>query len=68
MWTLVQRLELAICEMLILNLLLYGLFRVLISGKVFKDTWNKLPVALKVLTNDGGISPTSAVCFHNLSQ
>ena len=70
MSTLVQRLEKAACEMLFLNLLLdlYGSFCLLISGMVFKGTWNKLPVALKVLTNDSGISPTSVVRFHKLSQ
>ena len=57
-------------RLLLFNLLLDlpDSFCVLISGMVFKGTWNKLPVALKVLTNDGGISPTSVVRFHKLSQ
>ena len=69
MSTLVQGLEKAACELLFFNLLLdlHGSFCVLFSGMVFKGTWNKLPVALKVLTNDGGISPTSAVRLHKLS-
>jgi hypothetical protein len=31
------------------------------SGRVLKGTWNKTPVALKVLKTDHGIAPNSMV-------
>jgi hypothetical protein len=36
-----------------------------ISGQVFKGTWNKTKVALKVLTVDDGVAPSSTVRFRN---
>lgn len=33
----------------------------LYSGQVFKGTWNRTTVALKVLRNEGGIAPSSSV-------
>jgi hypothetical protein len=33
------------------------------SGEVLKGTWNKTPVALKVLRTDQGMTPSIAVCF-----
>jgi hypothetical protein len=32
-----------------------------ISGQVFKGTWNKTKVALKVLTVEDGVTPSSMV-------
>jgi hypothetical protein len=33
-----------------------------ISGQVFKGSWNKTKVALKVLTAEDGVTPSSTVC------
>jgi hypothetical protein len=33
------------------------------SGQVFLGTWNNTPVALKVLTTQGGIVPSSMVRY-----
>jgi hypothetical protein len=34
------------------------------SGKGFKGTWNKMPVALKVLKDDRGMAPSSTVSLQ----
>jgi hypothetical protein len=34
------------------------------SATVFKGSWNKLPVALKVLKTEGGIIPSPEVSFR----
>jgi len=39
----------------------FGQLIVLYSGEVFRGTWNKMEVALKVLKTDAGISPSSEV-------
>lgn len=37
------------------------------SGQVFKGTWNKTDVALKVFKNQAGVNPSSAVSTVFLS-
>ena len=33
-----------------------------VSGQVFKGTWNRTKVALKVLMMEDGVTPSSMVC------
>jgi hypothetical protein len=46
----------------------FGCSRITNSGRVLKGTWNKTPVALKVLKTEHGITPNSKVTasFHYL--
>jgi hypothetical protein len=48
-----------------INFTFYQLMRKSTSGQVFMGTWNETPVALKVLTTQAGISPSSAVRRHS---
>ena len=41
--------------------MLYPLIGHCISGQVFKGSWNKTRVALKVLVAEDGVTPSSAV-------
>ena len=43
-------------------LVLLWLIHIHNSGQVFLGTWDNTPVALKVLTTQGGIMPSSMVC------
>ena len=36
---------------------------IFVSGQVFKGSWNKTKVALKVLMVEDGITPSSMVCY-----
>jgi len=38
------------------------------SGKVYKGTWNKAEVALKVLKTESGVTPSSKVCLDTRTQ
>lgn len=45
-----------------------GVLTMIHSGQVFKGTWNKTDVALKVLKNQAGVHPSSTVSSVFLSS
>lgn len=66
MWSLAMKLDQAVCKSSVLPVM-FHLMMLSSSGEVFKGSWNKTEVALKVLKSDVGVAPSSAVRYSQVS-